>query len=64
MSMPFSDPRAALVGRTSTSSIRPRYSIAWSFSPGLMPSASRILGGIQSNDQRMRMSLVFMDFQR
>jgi len=46
VSMPLSDPRAALVGRTGTSSIRPRYSMAWSFSPGLMPSASRIFEGM------------------
>src|SRR5271166_5763145 len=46
VSMPLSDPRAALTGRTGTSSIRPRYSMAWSFSPGLIPSASRIFDGI------------------
>jgi len=46
VSMPFSDPRAALVGLTGRSSIRRRYSIAWSFLPGLIPSASRIVEGI------------------
>src|SRR5665213_831561 len=46
VSMPFSDPREAFADRTGTSSIRPRYSMAWSFSPGLMPRASRIFDGI------------------
>src|SRR5207302_9176916 len=44
--IPFRDPRLALAGFTGTSSMRPRYSIACSFSPGLMPSASRMTRGI------------------
>src|ERR1700733_2714305 len=44
--IPLRDPRAAFIARTGTSSIRPRYSIACSRSPGLMPSASRIFLGI------------------
>src|SRR6185437_4802763 len=46
VSIPLSEPRADLAGRTGTSSIRPRYSIACSFSPGLIPSASRIFDGM------------------